>query len=124
MNPKKFLLAANAILIITAALGFLGIIGPTPDKSVFGVNWWFNNVENWTHLVIGLVALVGAFALPAKFQRILVILIGVLAVIVGLWSLLISSSFLGTNLENPADTIFHLALGAWALISARGKKLE
>jgi hypothetical protein len=26
--------------------------------------------------------------------------------------------FLGSNLENPADTLLHLAVGAWALLAS------
>jgi hypothetical protein len=29
-----------------------------------------------------------------------------------------TEEFLGTNLENPADTLLHLMVGAWALLAS------
>ncbi len=122
MNPKQFLLIGGAVLVLIAVLGFAGVIGPSPDKSVFGGNWWFDNGENWAHLVIGVAGLLAVFTLPANLQKLLVIVLGIVGILVGLWSLVLSTNFLGANLENPADTILHLAVGAWALLAARGKK--
>lgn len=119
---RQFLLIGGLALILIAVLGFAGIIGPTPEKSIFGGNWWFDNGENWAHLVIGIAGLIAAFVLPGKLQKALVVLLGVVAILIGLYSLIISTSFLGTNLENPLDTLLHLAFGAWALIAARGGK--
>ncbi len=121
MNPRQFLLIGGAVLLLVAILGFVGVIGPTPEKSVFGGNWWFDNGENWAHLVIGIAGLVAAFALPAKLQKLLVVVLGVIGVLVGLYSLIISTNFLGSQLQNPLDTILHLGVGAWALIAARGR---
>lgn len=121
MNPRQFLLLGGAVLILVAILGFVGVIGPTPERSIFGGNWWFDNGENWAHLVIGVAGLITAFVLPAKLQKLLVIVLGVVGVLVGLYSLIISTSFLGSHLQNPLDTILHLGVGAWALIAARGR---
>ena len=33
-----------------------------------------------------------------------------------------SPNFLGSNLENPLDTLLHLAVGAWALYASMGKQ--
>lgn len=117
MNPKQFLTIGGAVLVLVALLGFFNIIGPTPEHSIFGSHWWFDNGENWAHLVLGVVGLIAAFFFPAALQKSLVILLGVVGVLVGLYSIF-SPNFLGANLENPADTLLHLAVGAWALISA------
>lgn len=122
MNPKQFLLIGGAILVLLAVLGFVGVIGPTAERSVFGSAWWFDNGENWAHLVIGIAGLIAAFVLPANLQKLLVIVLGVVGVLVGLYSLIISVRFLGSELQNPLDTVLHLGVGAWALIAARGKK--
>lgn len=119
---RQFLFIGGLILILIAILGFAGIIGPTQEKSIFGDNWWFDNGENWAHLVIGIVGLIAALVLPANLQKLLVIVLGVVAVLVGLYSLIISTDFLGSRLQNPLDTILHLGVGAWALIAARGRK--
>lgn len=118
MNPKKFLTIGGIVLIVVGILGFVGVIGPTANQSLFGPSWWFDNAENWTHLVIGVVGLVSAFILPAANQKGLATIVGIVAVLVGIYSLF-STTLLGANLENPADTVLHLAIGAWAILSSR-----
>lgn len=122
MNPKQFLTYGGAILVVVAVLGFIGVIGPTPDK-LFGATWWFDNKENWAHLVLGAVALLAAFTFPDNVQKPLVMVLGVVGVLVGLYSLF-SQSFLGANLENPMDTLLHLAVGAWALYASMRKETK
>ena len=122
MNPKNFLKIGGLVLVLVAVLGFIGIIGPTPEQSIFGSAWWFDGGENWAHLVLGVVGLLAAFAFPANYQKLLVRILGWVGILVGLYSLIISNNFLGANLENPLDTLLHLAVGAWALLSARGSK--
>lgn len=122
MNPKQFLLLGGVVLILVGILGFVGILGPTADQSIFGSAWWFDNAENWAHLVLGVVGLVAAFMFPASLQKPLVMLLGVVGVVVGLYSLFISQQFLGANLENPADTLLHSAVGVWALLASMRKE--
>ncbi len=121
MNPKSFLKIGGIVLVLVAILGFVGVIGPTADKSLFGASWWFDNAENWAHLVLGVVALLAAFFLPAASQKPLTMLVGIVAVLFGIYSIF-SPMIFGANLENPADTILHLVIGAWALWSSMGKK--
>lgn len=104
--------------MLVGVLGIIGIIGPTSEKSLFGSNWWFDMPENWAHLVIGIVGIIGAFILPAGLQKAVVLLLGVFGVVVGIYSALGNANLLGANLENPADTVLHIAVGAWALIAA------
>lgn len=118
MNPKQFLQIGGAVLLLVGILGLIGIIGPTPARSLFGEFWWFDNPENLAHTVLGVAGLAAAFTFPALWQRYLVITLGVVGVLVGIYSLLIGPTLLGANLENPADTILHLAVGAWALYAA------
>lgn len=120
MTPKQFLQIGGIVLVVVAILGFTGVLGPTPDKSIFGPGWWFDNGENWAHVVIGIVALAAAYILGAEAQRPLVITVGVIGVAVGLYSIF-QPTLLGANLENPADTILHLLIGIWALVSVRNK---
>lgn len=118
MNPKQFLQIGGAVLLVVGVLGLIGVIGPTPERSIFGSFWWFDNPENLAHTVLGIAGLAAAFVLPANLQKSLVVLLGVVGVLVGLYSLLIGPALLGANLENPADTLLHLAVGAWALYAA------
>lgn len=118
MNPKQFLVIGGIVLVVVGLAGFWGIIGPTAADSIFGANWWFDNAENWAHLVLGVVGLLAAFVLGNSLQKGLVLILGVVGVLVGLYSAVISTRFLGANLENPADTILHLVVGVWALAAA------
>lgn len=120
MNPKKFLTIGGVVLVLVAILGFVGVIGPTADQSIFGSNWWFDSAENWAHLILGAVALIAASFIPGSMQKPLVVILGVVGVIVGLYSLF-SPTFGAANLENPADTILHLAVGGWALAAGLRK---
>lgn len=119
MNPRQFLQVAGVVLVLVGVLGMVGVIGPTPEQSIFGPTWWFDGAENIAHLVLGVAGLAAAYILPAMLQRYLVIALGVLGVVVGLYSLVLSPTLLGANLENPADTLLHLVVGGWALYAAR-----
>ena len=111
------------MLIVVGILGITGPIGPTAEDSIFGAGWWFDMRENWAHLILGVVGLIAAFVLPGSLQKPLVLLLGVVGVLVGLYSLVISTDFLGANLENPADTMLHILVGVWALAAGMmGKK--
>lgn len=115
MNSKQFLQIGGVVLILVGILGFVGVIGPTAESSIFGSAWWFDNAENWAHLVIGIVGLIAAYALGAGLQRPLVMLLGIVGVLVGLASFFGYTMLLGANLENPADSLLHLLVGLWAL---------
>ncbi len=123
MNPKQFLQIGGAVLVLIAVLGFVGVIGPTPEKSIFGEAWWFDGGENWAHLVLGVVGIGASFVLGAGQQKMLVKLLGIIGVLIGLYSLFGYNNFLGANLENPLDSLLHLGVGAWALLAARGGKM-
>ncbi len=114
MNSKQFLLVGGIILIVVGILGFF-LIGPTSEQSVFGNAWWFDNAENWAHLVLGIVALLVLFAFPETLHKPIVILVGIVGLLVGLYSIAGERVFLGATLENPADTALHIVVGAWAL---------
>lgn len=120
MNPKQFLQIGGAVLLLVGILGFAGIIGPDAASSIFGANWYFDNAENWAHLVLGVVAILASFSLSAELQKPLVLVLGVVGVLVGIYSIF-WPTFLGANLENPADTLLHLFVGAWALFAATRK---
>lgn len=123
MNPKQFLQIGGAVLVLVAILGFVGVIGPTPEKSIFGEAWWFDGGENWAHLVLGVVGIGASFMLGASQQKMLVKLLGIIGILIGLYSLFGYNNFLGANLENPLDSLLHLGVGAWALLAARGGKM-
>ncbi len=118
MNSKQFLTLGGAVLLLVGILGMIGVIGPTPAQSIFGSTWWFDGPENIAHTVLGIAGLFAAFVFPKMWQKYLTVLLGVVAVVVGLYSLAMGSMLYGANLENPADTILHLVVGAWALYAS------
>lgn len=124
MNPRQFLHLGGIVLVLVGLLGFFGVIGPTAEQSIFGETWWFDNAENWAHLVLGVVALVLLMA-PAGLQKPVVILVGVIGLLVGLYNFA-STELLGANLESPADLILHLVVGLWALVAGfrKGESAE
>ena len=122
MNPKQFLTIGGIVLILVAILGWINVLGPTQDASIFGGSWWFDTGENWAHLVLGIVALIAAFMLPQGLQAGTTVLVGILGVVIGLLGFFLGSgmqyNFYGlANLENPLDNLLHLVVGAWALLS-------
>lgn len=120
MNPKQFLLFGGTILVVVAILGFVGVIGPTADQSIFKSAWWFDNAENWAHLILGVVGLLAAYVLPAAGQKTLVMLLGILGLVVAAYNLF-SLKLLDANLERPLDTILHAGVGLWALFASMTK---
>lgn len=128
LSPQGFLQVGGVVLVLLSILGFIGVIGPTPEQSLFGEFWFFTQPENVAHLVLGIVALGSAFALKNdEMKKWLVLLVGILGLAFGLINFFLPSAppnFLGANLENPADTILHLVVGAWAVWAATNKPKE
>lgn len=122
MNSKQFLTIGGIVLLLVGILGFVGPIGPTAADSIFHSAWFFDNAENWAHTVLGLAALISLFVLPMKLQKYLTIVVGILALFFGVYSLMgpvtEGVNFMGAQLQNPADTILHLVVGVWALWAA------
>lgn len=120
-TPKGFLQIGGIVLVLVGILGFVGVIGPSPDKSLFGSLWWFDNQENIAHTVLGVAGLVAAYTFPALWQRYLVMVLGIVAVLVALYNLTSTNAMiLGANLESPMDLVLHAVVGAWALYAVFG----
>ena len=116
LTPRGFLTVGGVVLLLVGLLGYVGVIGPTPEQSLFGDFWWFDNAENLAHTVLGVVALLAVYMLKDKaVHRYLVLAVGALALVVGLYNLLGEYMVLGATLQNPADTVLHLLVGAWGL---------
>ncbi len=118
-SVKGFLKISGAILLLFGILGFAGIIGPTPAQSIFGSSWWFDTRENIADSVVGVASLMIAFIFPPVWQRYIVILIGIVAILVGLYNF-VSPTLLGATFQTPEDLVFHLIIGAWALYTVFG----
>jgi len=116
LTPRGFLSLGGVVLLAVGILGFIGVIGPTPDRSIFGDAWWFDNAENVAHTVLGIVALLAVTMMKdAAMQKMLVLAVGAFALLVGLYNLGGEVMLAGATLQNPMDTVLHLVVGAWGL---------
>ena len=114
MNPKQFLLVGGIVLLV---LGLYGFFLPQTEGSFF----WLDSQENWAHLVLGIVALLAYRMMKSMAaQKKLVLLVGILALIASLSGFFLGESFLGANLENPADNVLHLIVAIWAFLAVKG----
>ncbi len=119
LSPKGFLQIGGIILVLIGILGFF-LIGPTSD-SLFGASWYFDNTENWAHLVLGIVALAVAYGVKdAGTQKTVTMVVGIVALLVGVYGFF-SAELLGATLQNPLDNILHLVVGAWGLAASMMK---
>lgn len=118
MSPKQFLLWGGIILVVLGILGFLNFR--------LGGALYFDAGENWTHTILGIVAIAAAYRLGESAQRSLVWIVAVVALFFGIWGFVVAGrpapNFYGlTNLENPIDNLLHLVVGIWAILAARAK---
>lgn len=119
MTPKKFLMLGGVILVI---LGIVGFIVPR----IGGDYLYFDAAENWTHLILGIVAIAASYGAPSGGQKGLSVVVGIVALYFALAGFLVAGrpapNYFGvTNLENPFDNLVHLVVGIWALWASFGK---
>ncbi len=121
--PTLFLKVGGAVLLL---LGIVGYIGVTNNANFFNLDAG----ENLAHTVLGIVALgFGFFVKDQNVNKWLVAIVGVVALIFGVWGFFLASGdFMGghfahpnfyglANLENPADNLLHLVVGIVALLA-------
>lgn len=126
-SAKGFLTYGGIVLVVVGILGFFGIIGPMPETSLFGENWFFTLGENWAHLLLGIVGLGAAYLLKDESMlKGLTVLVGVIAVLAAVYGFFLTAyppNNLGVaNLENPMDTILHIVVAVWAFWSLMGSQ--
>lgn len=121
-SVKGFLQFLGVVLIVMGTFGFIGILGPTASRSIFGTVWVFDNSESIAVTLLGVISIFATFLFPPMQQRYLVILIGIGTVLLGLYTF-VNTTLLGAVFEIPADTIFLLAIGVWALYTVYGNAI-
>ena len=122
MNPRQFLLLGGIVLVALGVLGMF-LLGPTPGQSLMGEFFWLDDVENYAHLILGIVAL-GAYYLlkDATLVKWLVALVGLIALVVSVLGFMNSGAAvpnLGvTHMEGISDNVLHLSVAVWAFYAA------
>ena len=115
-NPKIFLIVAGIVFLTLGILGFIGVLGPVPEKSILNSVWYFDSVESGVYIVLGVVCLIAVLLLPKVAQRGLTLLIAAAGFFFGVYSLFLSQ--VGpVQLQSPTDTALLLVIGIWALWS-------
>lgn len=120
MKSTQFLTVGGWIYVLIAIAGAMGLLGPTPDRSLFGTSWYFTAPENWGFFLAGVVSLFGALTLSRHTQRLLVGGIGLVAVILGIWSFFAEGhapNFYGANLESPLDSLLYFGIAFWSYLA-------
>lgn len=113
MNPKQYLQWLGVILVILAVVGFL-------MPNLAGDFLSFDPLENWAHLILGIVALVLSPLPLGDLKKWIVFLASIGMVIIGFLGFLNANNpapnFYGlVNFENPVDNVLHVLLGLWGL---------
>jgi hypothetical protein len=122
LTPKAVLVYGGALLLLLGLAGFAGV------ASVENTTFYFDQVENWAHLVVGLIALAVVFvpgistALRPYLGR-FASLLGIVALFFAVYGFYVGPNpppnVVGvSNLESPIDDLLNLALAAWALVAA------
>ncbi|HEV8654922.1 MAG TPA: hypothetical protein VGR85_05360 [Candidatus Limnocylindria bacterium] len=110
--------------IVLLLVGVVGVLGVFNSFAFFSLD----TGENIAHLGLGVVGVGAGFGLKnAGIHRLLTIVVFATAVLFTLWGLILPDggalangafakpNFYGlANLENPADSILHLVVAAWA----------
>lgn len=111
--------------MILVILGIAGMFffGPTVESSMLGDKFYLTEGENIAHLVLGAVALGAYFMISsAKLLRVLVVLVGVLALVAAVWGFVSAGkpapNISVANLENPLDNVLHLLVAVWAFTAS------
>lgn len=115
MTYRSFLILTGIAGVLLGILGFVGIIGPTHDHSIFGQAWFFNDIENGVHLLYGVTALTTAFLAQRKTQSILILSVAVLGLFFAIYNVF-RTNLLGAELQRPLDIILHTTAGLWAVL--------
>lgn len=120
-TPRGYLQLSSLTLL---ALGLFSFIFPRGVVPGLGAAWWFDLSEGVVHLGIAAILFAGAKFLSDKSARTLVLITGIVGTITALYGFTLPNGPLGTfnalgigNLE-PADNVFHLFGGVWALYVA------
>jgi len=104
----------------------LGIIGYLkPDLAGPMLN--FDMVENVTHTLLGILALVLAPLPLGSLKKWVVVAMGIMALFFGIAGFLLadfpSPNFFGiTNLEHPIQNVLNIVIGLWALLAVSMNK--
>jgi len=116
-KPKRFLIWGGWVLLLVGILGFL--LPLIISSSYFT----FNSVENWAHILLGIIALTIGYGIKEfSILKWVTIIFGIIGLIFGIWGFIVAGNpfpnfYNIVNLDNPIDNVAHLIISVWALWS-------
>lgn len=122
-TSRNFLIAVGYILIILGILGFIRVLGPSPDKSIFGSFFWMDSRLNLLFIVTGVISFFTAYVFADTMINFLAFGIGTVAFFVGLYGLLWASRIFTLPLAGPIGNLIILIIGIWGIWSVSGERI-
>jgi len=119
---KNFLIWIGYIGIILGILGFIHVLGPTPQNSIFGSYWWMSSQINLIYIIGGIVSLFTAYVLSESIVQIVTYGIAILAFFGGLYGLFWAPAVFSVPLEGVIGNLITFLIGVWALWSVSGER--
>lgn len=115
-NPKNFLTVIGYILVVAGILGFIRVLGPTSQQSIFGSYLWLSTPLSLIYFVAGIVSLYVAYAMmEASVVLPLTFAMGAAGFFIGLYGLFWSSKIFGIELGGVIANLFYLIAGIWGV---------
>jgi len=120
---RNFLMWVGYVLIVLGILGFIRVLGPTAQHSIFGNFWWMSSQVDLIYIVSGIVSLFSAYVLPENIVQMVTYAIGVVAFFVGLYGLFWATKIFTVPLEGAIGNLINLLIGVWGLWSVSGERI-
>lgn len=121
---RNFLVWMGYIAIILGILGFIHVLGPTPQNSIFGSYWWMSSQVGLIYIVGGIVSLFTAYAMPESIIQIVTFGIAVVAFFIGLYGLFWAPRVFSVPLEGVIGNLINFLIGIWAFWSVSGERFR
>jgi hypothetical protein len=121
---KNFLVWIGYITIILGILGFIHVLGPTPQTSIFGSFWWMDGQVSLIYIMGGIVSLFTAYVMPDNVVELITYGIGAVAFFVGLYGLFWAPRVFSVPLEGVIGNLIMFLFGVWGLWSVSVERIS
>lgn len=110
MTIKQYFSTQSLLLIILVVLGFIGVLGPDSQSSIFGQSWWLDYYELALLITMALAGLIITRTTTDGQQRIIAMFWAFLTWLIGTHAFVVQAPLLNANLESPGDVVLFLFL--------------